>query len=220
MSYNLWISAPDHTRGVGTLLIMKLKSLPSKGLGSLLWGLMKNPDRFFVYHLITNGCERGTAHISATHPMPMNFHSALLVGLCECCFAIHLYLHSRDITIYHWNKIIIRVKESPVTIYTWITVLSLLIQDMCSPQTHYLSEDKISQRKAWSPGSHKSTLKILSIKRNLIVWGLCLCICGHWRPMEGNINLPKGPPYGRLKQFILSCYKGQNYNQEVDSDSI
>lgn len=164
--------------------------------------------------------ERGTAHLSATHPIPMNFHSALLVGLYECCFAIHLYLHNGDITTYHWNKIIVRVKESTVTIYTWITVLSLLIQDMWSPQTHYLSEDKIRQRKAWSPGSHRSTLKILSMKRNLIVWGLCLCICAHWRPMEGNINLPKGPRYGRLKQFILSCYKGQNYNQEADSDSI
>lgn len=134
-----------------------------------------------------------------------------------CCFAIHLYWRDGDITIYHWNKIVIRAKESTVTIYTWITVLSLLIQDMRSHQTHYLSEDKISQWKAWNPGRHRSTLKILSMK---IVWGLCLCVCVLWRPMESKINLPKGPTYGRLKQFIFSCNKGQNCNQEADSDSI
>lgn len=64
--YNLCISASHHTRGVCTLLIMQLKSLPPKGPESLSWDLMKNPDRFLCTTLQQIG-GGGHSHISATH---------------------------------------------------------------------------------------------------------------------------------------------------------
>ena len=124
-----WLNS-EHTRRADTSLIVLFKSPQCKGQGYLWWSVMKNPDRFLCTVPKRMGVGKHSPHIWI---LPVNFPECYSGRPYVTADLKFIFICTRDIIIYHWNKNMVRVKESIVTIYTWTTVLSLEIQATRSP---------------------------------------------------------------------------------------
>lgn len=158
---------------------------------------MKNSDRFLCTVPKRMGVGKHSPHIWI---LPVNFPECFSGRPYVTADLKFIFICTRDIIIYPWNKNMVRVKESIVTIHTWTTEKNQSVKGL----------------EFWKSYQHISTP---SGGKKLDSPMLCMCICVQHRQKRATHTYSKGQQMAEWK-VIPSCSKERNCDQDADSDSM